>query len=205
MRESELRIQNVEFRIFEESGTIKLMVISFPKLILSIGVCLGAGIVGSFFTISSIPNWYVSLNKPAFSPPNWIFGPVWTILYILMGISLYLALSGKRNPSTGSTTSTSLSTGSLTTSTLRTGGESQKAVRIFAIQLVLNAVWSIIFFGMRNPALALVNIVALWIAIVLTIRSFYKINKLASYLLYPYLAWVSFATILNLAIVLLNS
>ena len=150
------------------------------KLIFSIGLCLLAGGVGSIFTASAIPTWYVTLNKPSFSPPNWIFAPVWTSLYILMGISLYLALSGKGK------------------------GEREKAVRIFGIQLVLNTVWSIIFFGWHNPLFALVDIVALWIAIVLTIKSFYKINKLAGQLLIPYLAWVSFASILNLMIVLLN-
>ncbi len=145
-----------------------------PKLILSIGLCLGAGILGSFFTVSAIPTWYQTLNKPSFSPPNWIFGSVWTILYFLMGISLYLVWTKRTVPT------------------------------VFWIQLILNALWSIIFFGMRNPTLALVDIVALWIAIVLTIKSFYRINKLAGKLLIPYLLWVSFATILNLSIVLLN-
>src|SRR3990167_5082612 len=110
---------------------------NLPKLLLSIGFCLGAGILGSFFTISSIPTWYATLNKPFFSPPNWIFGPVWTILYILMGISLYLALSGKGK------------------------GERKKAIQIFSIQLGLNVLWSILFFGLKNPLLALVDIVVL--------------------------------------------
>lgn len=147
---------------------------SIPKLILSIGLCLGAGILGSFFTVSAIPDWYATLNKPFFSPPNWVFGPAWTILYILMGYSLYLIWVKNKVPS------------------------------VFWIQLILNAVWSIIFFGMKNPALALVDIAALWIAIVFTIKAFIKINKLAGNLLIPYLLWVSFATLLNLAIVLLN-
>ena len=146
----------------------------FLKLLLSLGLCLGAGIIGSFFTVSAIPTWYQTLNKPFFSPPNLIFGPVWTTLYILTGISLYLVWTKKKVPS------------------------------IFWVQLILNALWSIIFFGMRNPTLAFINIIALWIAIVLTIRSFSKVDKLASQLLWPYLAWVSFATFLNLAIVLLN-
>lgn len=165
------------------------MSINIPKLILSISLCLGAGILGSFFTVSAIPTWYATLDKPSFSPPNWIFGPVWTILYILMGISLYLVWE-KKNPSA---TSTTLSTGSL-----RTG-----VPTVFWVQLILNALWSIIFFGMKNPTLALVDIVVLWIAIVLTIIAFYEINKLAAYLLIPYLLWVSFAIILNLSIVLL--
>lgn len=150
------------------------MTIKIPKLIFSIGLCLGAGVLGSFFTVSSIATWYQTLNKPFFSPPNWIFGPVWTILYILMGISLYLVWEKKKVPA------------------------------VFWIQLILNALWSIIFFGMRNPTLALMDIVALWITIILTMKAFYKINKIAAYLLIPYLVWVSFATILNLIIVLLN-
>ena len=153
---------------------------NFPKLLLSVGICLGAGILGSFFTISSIPTWYQTLNKPILSPPNWIFGPAWTILYVLMGISLYLVISAKGRV------------------------QSQKAIRIFAIQLTLNVVWSIIFFGMRNPALAFADIIALLIAILLTIKYFYSISKFAAYLLIPYLLWVSFASILNLMIVLLN-
>ncbi len=145
-----------------------------PKLIFSIGLCLGTGILGSLFTASSIPTWYIALNKPWFSPPNWVFGPAWTILYVLMGISLYLVWRKKKVPS------------------------------IFWIQLVLNTLWSIIFFGLKNPVLALIEVIALWIAIVFTIKSFYKINKLSAYLLYPYLAWVSFATFLNLFIIILN-
>lgn len=150
------------------------MPIKIIKLILSIGFCLSAGILGSFFTVSSIPTWYATLIKPSFSPPNWIFGPVWTTLYILMGISLYLVWKKKKVPV------------------------------IFWIQLILNAVWSMIFFGMRNPAFALVDIAVLWITIFLTIRAFYPISKLAAYLLVPYILWVGFATFLNLFIVILN-
>ena len=149
------------------------------KLLLSIGFCLGAGILGSFFTISSIPTWYQTLNKPIFSPPNWIFGPVWTILYILMGISLYLVWISK--------------------SKLK-----QNAVKLFLTQITLNALWSVIFFGLKNPILALLDIILLWATIFLTIKTFAKIKKLASNLLIPYLLWVTFATILNFSIVLLN-
>ncbi len=150
------------------------MIKNLPLLIFSLGICLGAGVLGSFFTINSIPTWYQTLNKPFFFPPNWIFGPVWTILYILMGYSLYLVWVKNKVPV------------------------------IFWIQLILNAVWSIIFFGFKNPTLALIDIIALWVTIILTIKVFAKINKLSAYLLYPYLAWVLFASILNLAIVLLN-
>lgn len=155
------------------------MPVRIPQLILSIGLCLGAGVLGSFFTISSIPTWYVTLNKPAFSPPNWVFGPAWTILYILMGISLYLVWTSK-------------------------GKLKQNALNLFFVQLGLNVLWSIIFFGMRNPTLALIDIIALWVLIFLTIKSFTKISKLAGNLLIPYLLWVSFASVLNLAIVFLN-
>ncbi len=151
-----------------------------PLLIFSIAVCLGAGVVGSFFTISAIPTWYATLHKPIFSPPNWVFGPVWTLLYILMGIALYKIVTSRKSQ------------------------ESSRAIRLFIIQLILNTLWSIIFFGLHNPVLAFVDIVALWITIVLTMQAFYKINKVAGNLLIPYILWVSFATILNVAIVILN-
>lgn len=147
---------------------------NLPNLIFSIGICLGAGIIGSLFTTSAIPTWYAALNKPFFSPPNWIFAPVWTTLYILMGISLYLVWKKRSVPT------------------------------IFWVQLIFNATWSIVFFGMRSPILGLINIAALWIAVFLTIKVFLKINRSAAYLLHPYLAWISFASILNLFIVLLN-
>lgn len=150
------------------------MSINIPKLILSIGLCLGVGIVGSFFTTSSIPTWYATLNKPFFSPPNFIFAPVWTTLYILMGISLYLVWQKGKVPT------------------------------IFWIQLILNFLWSILFFGLKNPVLGFVEIVVLWITIFLTIKNFYPISKWAAYLLIPYLLWVTFASILNLSIVILN-
>lgn len=154
--------------------------INFPKLIFSIGLCLGAGVLGSFFTVSSIPTWYTTLNKPSFSPPNWIFAPVWTVLYILMGVSLYLVWISK--------------------SKLK-----QNALYLFFVQLGLNALWSLIFFGLHNPSLALVDIIALWVAIILTMRAFLKINKISGRLLVPYLAWVSFATYLNYSIWVLNT
>ncbi|MBI4059348.1 tryptophan-rich sensory protein [Candidatus Microgenomates bacterium] len=154
------------------------MPIKIPKLILSIGLCLGVGVLGGIFTTSAPPagglTWYASLNKPIFSPPNFVFAPVWTILYILMGISLYLVWKKKAVPV------------------------------IFWVQLFLNFLWSLIFFGWHNPILALVDIVALWISIFLTIKAFNRVNKLAGNLLIPYLVWVSFASVLNLAIALAN-
>lgn len=159
------------------------MPVKLPQLILSIGICLGAGVLGSFFTVASPPagglTWYATLNKLSFSPPNWVFGPVWALLYIMMGISLYLVVIAKAR-------------------------NREKAIFVFVLQLVLNALWSIIFFGMKNPTLALVDIAALWIAIFLTIKAFFKISKPSAYLLIPYFLWVSFASILNLSIVLPN-
>lgn len=152
---------------------------NIPKLILSIGLCLGAGVLGSFFTVSSIPTWYTTLNKPSFSPPNWVFGPVWTLLYILMGISLYLVWASKSKVK-------------------------QNALNLFFVQLGLNALWSIVFFGLHSPFLALLTIVALWAMIFLTIQAFLKINKISGRLLVPYLVWVSFATYLNYSIWVLN-
>ncbi len=145
------------------------------KLIVSIIICEAAGIVGSIFTINSVNTWYTTLNKPFFNPPSWLFGPVWTVLYLLMGISLYLVWGNKK-----------------------------VNLKWFWTQLILNSLWSIIFFGLKNPAIAFIEIVFLWYAIFRTIKSFEKVNKIAAYLLYPYILWVSFASVLNLAIVILN-
>ena len=152
----------------------------FIKLVASLSLPFVAGSIGSYFTIPSIDSWYQTLNKPIFSPPDWVFGPAWTILYVLMGISFYLVWSSKSSKN------------------------KNQAVKLFLIQLTLNASWSIIFFGLHNPSFAFINIIALWIVIYMTIRAFTTPSKTAAYLLYPYLAWVSFATILNLSIVLLN-
>jgi len=148
---------------------------NFGKLVLAILLCESAGIVGSVFTVSSINSWYQYLTKPIFNPPSWLFGPVWTILYLLMGISLYLVWQKK------------------------------KISIWFWKQLILNAIWSPVFFGLKSPGLALIIILVLWYAIVRTIQDFKKVDKTASYLLYPYLAWVSFATLLNFSIWLINN
>lgn len=153
---------------------------NFAKLIAAILLCEGAGIIGSIFTIPSVTGWYTTLIKPPFNPPNWLFGPVWTILYLLMGISLYLVWLSKKS------------------------AVKKEALQIFFAQLILNSLWSIVFFGARSLLGGLVIIIGMWVLIYLTIKKFAKINKTASYLLYPYLAWVSFASVLNLAIVFLN-
>lgn len=153
---------------------------SFPKLVISIALPFIAGGIGSYFTYPAIDSWYRTLEKPSFSPPDFLFGPVWTILYILMGISFYLVWSSARSK------------------------KREWAMKLFIFQLVLNASWSIVFFGLQNPLIGLINIVALWFGIILTIHIFSHISKSASYLLYPYIVWVTFAAVLNLAIVILN-
>lgn len=151
------------------------------KLTLAMVLCLGAGALGSTVTTPAIGGWYATLVKPAFNPPNWIFGPVWTTLYILMGIAIYLIWMGN-------------------------GTKKQRdiAQKLFYFQLGLNILWSFLFFGWHEPLWAFVEIVAMWVSIFLTIKAFVPISKPAAYLLFPYLAWVSFATILNLFVVLLN-
>lgn len=152
-----------------------------PKLITSILVCELTGILATPITISAISTWYKTLAKPFFSPPNWIFGPVWTLLYLLMGISMYLIWKkGLKNKMV------------------------RLAIKIFLVQLLFNFLWSLLFFGLRSPALAFIDIVFLWIFIVLAIKHFYPLSRLAAYLLIPYILWVSFASLLNLAILLLN-
>lgn len=148
------------------------------SLIICIAICEVAGFIGSLFNFKSIPGWYAKQKKPKFNPPNWIFGPVWTLLYLLMGISLYLVLiSGK---------------------------EITLPLIIFSIQLILNIAWSAIFFGMKKPSIAFIEIIFLWVSILLNILFFYNISKISSYLLIPYILWVSFAAILNFSIWYLN-
>jgi len=150
------------------------------KLIFSILICQLAGFIGSIFTSSSIDDWYKTIQKPSFNPPNWIFAPIWTMLFLMMGISLYFVLIKKRSISI------------------------KKGLIIFSIQLGLNIIWSIIFFSLRNPFFAFIGIIFLWIFIVVTIYKFWFIDKRSSYLLLPYLFWVTFASILNFYIWRLN-
>jgi len=154
---------------------------NFIKFIISIIICQLAGIIGSFFTVKSVSTWYLTLNKPSFTPPSWLFAPAWISLYFLMGVALFLVWSSsdplkKRRP----------------------------AIILFGFQLFLNALWSIAFFGLQSPLFGLIVIIVLWILILLTIIGFFKISKIAGWLLIPYILWVSFATILNLAILVLN-
>lgn len=154
---------------------------NLTKLGFSIVIPLLVGYFGSLFTTPSIGTWYASINKPAFNPPNWIFFPVWTTLFILMGISLYLIW--EKYPK---------------------NKLSKNALYVFGLQLGLNLLWSLLFFGLKNPLYAAIEIVVLWMAILITIMKFRKISKTASLLLLPYLAWVAFAAALNFSIVMIN-
>lgn len=154
---------------------------NFLKLLITVMLPLLAGVIGSMFTVSAIQEWYPVLIKPALNPPSWVFGPVWTTLYIMMGVAAFLVWRR---------------------------GEKFKSVvlplSLFGVQLVLNALWSIVFFGMHNLELAFIEILLLWFAILATIISFFKISKLAGWLLVPYLLWVSFASYLTFSIWMLN-
>ncbi|HSA83501.1 MAG TPA: TspO/MBR family protein [Patescibacteria group bacterium] len=154
---------------------------NLSKLIISVIGCELVGILGTLFTISAIPTWYSTLSKPFFSPPNWIFGPVWTLLYLLMGVAFYLIWKQDFKKKK-----------------VKTAG------LFFLAQLALNFIWSPIFFGLMSPLLGLIVIVAMWALIVMTMKKFYPLSRLAFYLLLPYLLWVSFATLLNATIVVLN-
>ncbi|KAA1243879.1 TspO/MBR family protein [Aquimarina sp. RZ0] len=157
------------------------MKIKLLRIGIAILVCLLMGFLGSIATQSSINTWYPVLNKPSFTPPNWLFAPVWTTLYIMIGIAAGIVWSK---------------------------GFYHKWVKIalyhFGFQLLLNAAWSIFFFGMRDPLIALVDIIALFILLLFTIKWFKVVNTTASYLLIPYLIWVAFAAALNFCIWQLN-
>ena len=144
------------------------------KLIISLLIPLVTGFVSGFFTSSGVKGWYATANKPSFNPPGWIFAPVWTFLYILMGIALYLVW--KSEPA---------------------GKWKKKALTAFAVQMVLNFFWSFIFFYAQEPGWAFAEIIAMWLMIALTIFYFGKISRTAALLLVPYIAWVSFASVLN--------
>lgn len=152
------------------------------KLVLAVMISVTAGWIGSLFTSMSVSTWYQTLEKPTFTPPSSVFGPVWTTLYLLMGVAAWLIWrQGLDKPGV------------------------RVALIAFLVQLGLNTLWSVLFFGLRNPLYGLVDIALLWIAILITILAFYRLSKPASALLLPYIAWVSFAAVLNYYIWRLNS
>ncbi len=151
--------------------------INWFKLIISIAICQMAGVVGSLATMPSIGTWYATLAKPWWTPPNWLFGPVWITLFTLMGISLYLVWfeAGRK-----------------------------KELPFFPLQLGLNIMWSYMFFGLHRPDAAFKVIIFLWLAILGNIYVFYKVDKRAGYLLVPYIVWVTIAAALNYSVWMLN-
>jgi tryptophan-rich sensory protein len=183
---------------------IKMEFFRAVKLLTSIIICETAGYIGAVFTTPQINGWYENIKKPGFNPPNWIFGPVWTGIFILMGISLYLVWSEKweikneigfkkakvKNPWRKKLLS----------------GEWKKTniILIFSLQLFLNVLWSFIFFNLHNAGAAFFELLMLWFAILFTIANFYRVSKNAALLLFPYILWVSFAGILNFFIWILN-
>jgi translocator protein len=150
------------------------------KLLASLLLPLGVGGIAGMYTTEAIPGWYASLIQPSFNPPNWVFGPVWTTLYIIMGISLFLIWK------------------------LPASKERNQALLVFMVQLFLNFCWSFFFFHFKMIGIALVDIVALWIMILVMLFRFYKLKPISAYINIPYLLWVTFATALNAAYFLLN-
>ena len=152
----------------------------YGGLIGAIALCEGAGGLGALWTADGVKSWYPQLEKPSFNPPSWVFGPVWTLLYALMGASAWLVW--------------------------RTGDDerSARALRLFSIQLLLNTLWSFIFFRLRSPRWAFAEIVVLWLAIVMTLVAIWKVSRIAGLLFLPYLLWTSFALLLNFRIWRLN-
>lgn len=149
-------------------------------LLASLALSLGAGALGSRPTLQAIPGWYRALNKPSWNPPNWVFGPVWTVLYVLMAVAAWLVWS-------------------------KVGFDlSSPWLLLYCVQLALNVIWSFLFFGARRPDWALTEIAFLWLSILATLLAFWKISLAAGLLLVPYLAWVTFAGALNATIVRLN-
>lgn len=169
-------------RLLSQSNNNKTMQrIQWLRLATFVIVAELAGILGTVFTVRSIPTWYAGLQKPSFNPPNWVFGPVWTVLYFLQGLAAYLVWERRdSHPQAGT------------------------ALKLFWIQLALNAIWTPIFFGAKNLGLAFVEIILMWIFIVLTMVWFWRVRPTAAYLMLPYLAWVTFASVLNFSLWRLN-
>ena len=172
------------------------------KFLVSIIICEFAGVVGSAFTAPEMGAWYKSLEKPFFNPPNWIFGPVWTIIFILMGVSLYFVWIKNWEPRREATDIEA--SNPLSQKFLSGAWRKANIIAIFIVQLVLNILWSVIFFGFHNPGIAFFELLMLWFAVLFCIVNFYRVHKSAGFLLLPYIIWISFAGILNYFIWILN-
>lgn len=154
----------------------------FLRFLGSMSICFGAAFIGGLFTASSIADWYQYLAKPSFSPPSWVFGPVWTLLYLLMGISLYLIWEkGLKNRKV------------------------KDVFILFIVHIFFNVLWSVLFFGLRTPFLAFADIIVMWITLAAVIVLSSRLNKYSPLLLIPYLFWISFALLLNFSIWKLNA
>jgi len=162
-------------------GSEQRTIRSVPKLVAAVLSCIIIGSLGSLVTTTGPGSWYESLEKPFFTPPGWVFAPVWVTLFTLMGISLYLVWEpgiGRR--------------------------EVTAALLVFGVQFIFNILWSFLFFGLRSPFLGFIDIAILWVMIAVTIASFYRVRKGAAYLLIPYFCWVSIAMALNYGVCVLN-
>ena len=151
------------------------------KFIFALLVCQAAGGIGSLFTIPAIDSWYADLNKPSFTPPNWLFSPAWITLFVLMGLALYLILIKDLSQK-----------------------KVQTALSLFFTQLIFNILWSVLFFGLKSPLLGFIEIIVLIVLVLATILQFAKISKPAAFLLVPYLLWITFAAFLNFSVWQLN-
>jgi benzodiazapine receptor len=160
----------------------QILILSYPKLAAAILLCVIVGSIGSLVTLTGPGSWYTTLQKPFFAPPNWLFAPVWIMLFVLMGIALYLVWeSGTERR------------------------EVKAALGIFGVQFFLNVIWSFLFFGLKSPLLGFVDIILLWVMIAATIWVFFRVRKSAAYFLIPYIAWVTLASALNGAIYFMNA
>ena len=148
------------------------------SLVVAVGLCLAVGALGGWVTATSVKTWYPLLSKPGFTPPDWLFGPVWTALYVLMGIAAWRVW--------------------------RADAKARNALAVFAVQLMLNLAWSVVFFGLRKIGAAVAVIVLLEAAILTTMAAFWRVDRSAAALLLPYALWVAFATVLNIAVWRLN-
>ena len=155
--------------------------LGLKKLLASLALCFGAAAIGSMVTRPAVAGWYVTVQKPVFSPPNEVFAPVWTILYLMMAVALYLVWHKREN-----------------------GVRDNLALQLFAVQLTLNVLWSVVFFGLHSIGGGLIVICLLGMTLLATIRRFWSISKFAAACLIPYFLWLSFATVLNFAIWRLN-
>jgi len=159
----------------------KSRVVESARLVLSVALCQLAGFIGSFFTAPNIPIWYAGLRKPFFTPPSWIFAPAWITLYAMMGVAVFLVWRERGSKE-----------------------HVNRGLAVFGFQLLLNTLWSVMFFGLRSPLAGLATIILLWFTILWTVHVFKRISSASSLLLLPYLMWVSYAALLNLAIAILN-